>query len=99
MRKERREQPRTEQTNQETTEKVEKEARIPSNVVYVRGDKPYGFYIFLVKQILKNNDFSYVELHGAGERSIYNAVRVAEALTKYGYVEQTRMKTKTLERG
>ena len=51
--------------------------RPPSNVVLIRPDRPYKFYVFLVKRILADHNFNFVELHGAGERGIYAAVRVS----------------------
>lgn len=37
-----------------------------------------------------------MEIHGAGEHNIFNAIRLTEVLTKYNYVSVTRIKTKSV---
>ena len=65
-------------------------------MIFLRQDRGVKFYIYLVKQLLHNHDFTFVELHGAGESNIFNSIKVTEVLTKYNYVTMTRIKTKTL---
>ena len=43
-----------------------------------------------------NPNFNFVELHAAGELSIYSALKSAEVLSKHGYVDITRIKTNTI---
>jgi len=63
-------------------------------LVVLRANRTFRFYIYLVKQLLRA-EFEEVTVHGVGERNIFVALKVTEILTRHGYAELTRLKTKS----
>lgn len=59
-----------------------------TNVLQISNKREVRFFIFLAKIYLKK--FEQIELHALGD-AISNSVRVAESLTRFGYVTITKI--------
>ena len=60
----------------------QQQQRPSSNLIYLRADRNFKFYIFLSKQLLKNQ-FTTLEVHGAGEVSVSMAINLAGVLVNH----------------
>ena len=67
-----------------------------NNVLIVRQNTRFKTLVILTKNLLKTQ-FDSIELHGVDDQSYLTISLVAQCLMKYGYVEMTRLKTKTVQ--
>lgn len=66
----------------------------PGNVIVLSPMKNFHFYVYLTKEIFHKNEFSQIELHAVGDMCIPTLAASTNILTKYGYIEIVRIKTK-----
>jgi len=66
----------------------------PDFVVLINQRKQASFYVYLVKEMFHNDNHEFVELHAVGDQNINNLVIATEMITRFGYAEITRIKTK-----
>ena len=64
------------------------------NVMIVRNTIRFKTLVIQAKNLLKNQ-FNSIELHAVDDESYLTITLVAQCLLKYGYVDITRVKTKT----
>mmetsp|Transcript_5502 Transcript_5502/g.5930 ORF Transcript_5502/g.5930 Transcript_5502/m.5930 type:complete len:120 (-) Transcript_5502:196-555(-) len=74
-------------------QKSQKLIKPENNRVQISSKKDTGFYVFIGKLFLL--DFADIELHGLGD-AITTTVKVAEALSRYGYTDIKKIQTTTL---
>ena len=75
------------------SQKSQKLIKPENNRVQISSKKDAGFYVFIGKLFLL--DFNDIELHGLGD-AITTTVKVAEALSRYGYTAVKKIQTTTL---
>lgn len=71
---------------------MKKENGCPENVIYI-GLRYHKFYVYLMKKILKNSDFDFVELIGIGAEKMKTLAQAVELITHLGYAEIFKIKT------
>lgn len=59
--------------------------------------KEVPFYIYLIKQIFKNDGYENVEVHALDDKAIAKSVKVIDVLIRNGYAKIKRMKMKHIE--
>lgn len=71
------------------------EVMVPDNVIIVNGgERGPKFYIYLAKEIFHNQKCDQVEFHGYGEDGIHVVAIVIELITRLGYAEINKIRTR-----
>ena len=69
-----------------------------SNLVLIGSKRKAGFYAGLVKNLFAQEKYPDIILQGRGERGVLRTAQSVNILTRWGYCEIRRLKTK-MERG
>lgn len=68
----------------------------PENVIVVQPGRLSKFYVFLVKEMFFNEKHELLELHAVGNDCILSLSMAVEKISRFGYAEVAKIKTKTV---
>lgn len=71
-------------------------SRTLGNIVAIRPKRPANYYIYLIKELFKKDNYPTVEVHAIGDANIVTATKALDLLTLYKYCLIKRLKTKTI---
>jgi hypothetical protein len=66
----------------------------PDYVILINIRKQASFYVYLVKEMFHKDNHEFVELHAVSDQNINTLVIATEMITRFGYAEIIRIKTK-----
>lgn len=66
----------------------------PENVIVLHHSKTAQFYVYLTKEYFHKQKFEQIELHAVGDPCIPALASTTNMLTKFGYCEIVKLRTK-----